>query len=96
MAKQGQHNRDARDQDVSRGRNNPKHSMTITTGSYKKRETYEEQARQHRDTDPEPQRAEPRWVEDTRDPLADEHRAHHKRNSRPGSDSNRDSGTRGH
>ncbi|MCC7366112.1 MAG: hypothetical protein IT303_17235 [Dehalococcoidia bacterium] len=96
MAKRGQHKRDAHDPRVSRGRNNPKESVPITAGTPKKQETYEQQARERRDTDPEPQRSEPRWVEDTRDPLADEHRAHHSRNSRSGSDSNADRGSQGH
>ncbi|MGE5597125.1 MAG: hypothetical protein ACM3S1_13970 [Hyphomicrobiales bacterium] len=95
MAKQGQHKKDRNDQNISRGRNNPDESMTITTGSYKKHETYEQQAREHRNTDPTPQRAEPRWIEDTRDPLAAEHRADHRRNHRSGSDSNADNGSRG-
>jgi hypothetical protein len=42
MAKKGLHNNDVRDQDISRSRNNPKKSMPITTGTYKKPETYGE------------------------------------------------------
>ena len=50
MAKQGQHNDDAHDYDKSRGHNNPAHSQTIVTGSYKKQETYKKQAAEHKDT----------------------------------------------
>jgi hypothetical protein len=91
MAKQGQHKRDANDQRVSRGRNNPKESMTITTGTPKKEETYEEHARQRKDTDPEPQRAEPRWIEDTRQPEKSKLEP-----TRSGSESNASRRTRGH
>jgi hypothetical protein len=91
MAKQGQHKDDAHDPRKSPGPNNPKESMTITTGSYKKRETYEEQARQHKDTDPTPQQKEPKWDPDTREPAR-----HHDANSgRSGSDSNASNATRG-
>lgn len=55
MAKQGQHHHDANDPDVARGRNSPSKSTPITTGTPKKRETYEEQAREHRNTNPRPQ-----------------------------------------
>jgi hypothetical protein len=68
MAKQGQHNKDAHDPDVSRGHNNPDKSMTITTGSVKKKETYAEQARNHEDPGKQAQAQENEWTEDTRDP----------------------------
>ena len=48
MPKQGQHHNDANDPAVSKGPNNPSKSVTITTGTPKKRETYEQQAAQHR------------------------------------------------
>ena len=68
MAKQGQHNRDRRDSDVSRGHNNPDKSVTITTGTPKKKETYEEQARAHDDPGEQAQAQKNEWTEDTRDP----------------------------
>lgn len=95
MAKQGQHKADSHDGRKSPGRNNPSQSMTITTGSYKKQETYEQQARERRNTDPEPQAAEPHWQPDTREPGPGT-RARHPRSGRSGSDSNASSGSRGH
>ncbi len=50
MAKAGQHHNDGassakpRGHETSRGRNHPDRSQTITTGSYKKQETYRQQA----------------------------------------------------
>jgi hypothetical protein len=95
MAKQGQHKNDAHDPRKSAGRNNPKESMTITTGSYKKPETYEQQARERRDTDPQPQAAKPHWDPDSREPSQGTRYPGAERR-RSGSDSNADSGTRGH
>ena len=66
MAKQGQHNNDVRDSDKSRGNNNPDKSVTIVTGTPKKQETYEEQARQHKDPGVQAQAAKNEWHEDTR------------------------------
>lgn len=40
-----------------RGRNNPDKSTVITTGTYKKKETYKEQAREHENTNKLPQDA---------------------------------------
>jgi hypothetical protein len=68
MAKQGQHHNDARDPAKSRGHNNPDKSMTITAGTYKKRETYDEQARRHEDPGKQAQAAKNEWREDARDP----------------------------
>jgi hypothetical protein len=68
MAKQGQHQNDAHDQDKSRGNNNPSKSMTITTGNVKKKETYAEQARNHEDPGKQAQAQKNEWHEDTRDP----------------------------
>jgi hypothetical protein len=96
MAKQGQHKRDARDPRISRGRNKPRESVLITAGTPKKRETYEEQARQHKDTDPEPQRSEPRWSEDTREQPREDLRIDAPASRRSGSDSNASRRTRGH
>ncbi len=54
MAKQGQHNNDAHDYDKSKGPNNPSKSVTITTGTYKKKETYAKQAAQRQDPHKQP------------------------------------------
>lgn len=98
MAKQGQHNDDARDSDQSRGHNNPSKSQTITTGTYKKQETYREQAAEHKDPGKQAQAAKNEWQEDTRDKpsLEGSTRARHPRSGRSGSDSNAGPGTRGH
>lgn len=68
MAKQGQHNNDHRDSDVSRGPNNPDQSVEITTGTPKNKETYRQQAREHRNPDPQPQADRNAWREDTHEP----------------------------
>ena len=39
------------------GRNNPEKSTVVTTGEYKKKETYEEQAREHENPAKLPQKA---------------------------------------
>jgi hypothetical protein len=104
MAKQGQHQNDSQDKTKSKGPNNPSKSVTITTGSYKKPETYRKQAAQHKDTDPLPQADKNEWNEDTRDKptiegsprartgdLSRSGRAHGS-----GSDSNASSKTRGY
>jgi hypothetical protein len=93
MAKSGQRQNDARGQ--RSGRNNPTKSVPITAGTPKKRETYEQQAREHRDTDPEPQRAnpEPSTTDHRREPTGT--RAEHPRSGRSGSDSNASNSTRG-
>jgi hypothetical protein len=67
VAKQGQHNNDARDSDKSRGPNNPSNSVTITTGTYKKRETYAKQANEGKDPGKQAQAAKNDWNPDTRD-----------------------------
>jgi hypothetical protein len=92
MAKQGQHNGDARDSDVSRGPNNPKKSTPITTGTPKKHATYAREAREHKDTDPQAQDAPNTWHNET--PRGRQRRM--PRSDHSGSDSNEDSGTRGH
>ncbi|HZQ37255.1 MAG TPA: hypothetical protein VFD32_15095 [Dehalococcoidia bacterium] len=88
MAKLGQHNDDARVQDRSRGHNNPSKSMTITAGTPKHKETYAEQAREHRDPAPPAQAARNDWQ---RDPHAEQHddgaRERSPRSGRSGSDS---------
>ncbi len=67
MAKQGQHNNDAHDYDKSKGPNNPSKSVTITTGTYKKKETYAKQAAERQDPHKQPQAAKNEWNPDTRD-----------------------------
>jgi hypothetical protein len=97
MTKQGQHHNSAvnpskpRGHERSRGNNDPSKSQTITTGSYKKRETYEAQARAHEDTGKPAQRARNDWNNDARDEPTNEGstRAGNPRSGRSGSDSNR-------
>jgi len=54
MAKPGQHHNDGvssskpRGHETSRGKNHPDRSQPITTGTYKKKETYQQQAAEHR------------------------------------------------
>jgi hypothetical protein len=67
MAKQGQHHGDARDSDKSRGPDRPSKSVTITTGTYKKPETYTKQALAGEDPAAPAQAAKRRWNPDTRD-----------------------------
>src|SRR5689334_9188038 len=91
MSKKGQHDRDAHDPNVSKGHNKPDKSVTITTGSVKKQETYEKQIHSHEDTNRQPQAAKNEWNEDTR--KMPDHtgatRAREIRSDRSGSDSNR-------
>lgn len=94
MAKQGQHKHDGNDPRVSRGHNNHSKSTPITTGTYKKHETYEAQAREHKDTNPQPQFAKNEWHQHTPKELAA--RDLESTTPRSGSDSNEDSATRGH
>jgi hypothetical protein len=99
MAKQGQHRGDGNDPAQHSGRNNPDQSMEITTGTPKKQETYERQARERRDTDPEPQRAK---ASDRHDEQREHETDPHRRaregditGGRSGSDSNASRRTRG-
>jgi hypothetical protein len=64
MAKDGQHKHDGNDPRDSKGPNNPDKSVTITTGSSKKKETYEKQAREGKDTGKEAQHDKNEWIED--------------------------------
>src|SRR4051795_13414250 len=68
MAKQGQHKNDDSDQTKSRGHNFPERSQTITTGSPKKQESYERDAREHRDPNRPAQSAQNEWKDDPSDP----------------------------
>lgn len=99
MAKQGQHNKDRRDQDQSRGHNNPSKSMTITTGTPKKKETYAQQARDHDDPGKQAQAQKNEWIDDTRDPRRAENPTRARQgdldSQRSGSDSNASRRTRG-
>lgn len=99
MAKQGQHNNDDRDSDKSRGHNNPDKSVTITTGTPKKHETYEQQAYHHEDTGRQAQAAKNDWDPDTRDKPSIENSPRARdsdiSSGRSGSDSNANPKTRG-
>jgi hypothetical protein len=106
MAKQGQHKNAAksaskpRGHEKSSGRNNPSQSQTITTGSYKKPETYKKQAYEHKDPYRQAQAARADRNEDIRDKPTIEGSTRARdssiRSGRSGSDSNADAGTRGH
>lgn len=93
MAKQGQHNKDGNDPDVSRGHNKPRKSTAITTGTPKKRETYEAQYREHEDPGKQAQDHEPHWYKQTPKHLT---KRDIEGRGRSGSDSNEDSASRGH
>jgi hypothetical protein len=67
MAKQGQHHNDAHDYAKSKGNNNPDKSVTITTGTPKKQESYEQDAFAHKDPHKPAQAKKNDWNEDTRD-----------------------------
>jgi len=99
MAKQGQHENDGNDPTKSKGPNNPSKSVTVTTGTPKKQETYQKQAAQRRDTDPQPQAAKNEWNEDTRDKPTIENSPRARDSDigsgKNGSESNADKGTRG-
>ena len=97
MAKQGQHKDDAHDQRESRGPNKPAESVTITTGTYKKKETTARQAAEHKATNKQPQAAKNEWTEDTREPGKEDTASRRKRpnSERSGSDSNESRKTQG-
>ena len=97
MAKKGQHQPDASDPTKSKGHNNPKNSMTITTGSYKKQETYQRQAAEGKAVDKQAQAAKNEWTKDFREqvPRSEKTRSDTIRSGRSGSDSNADRGSRG-
>jgi hypothetical protein len=98
MAKHGQHHNDGNDPDRSKGHNNPSQAQTITAGTPKKHETYQQQAREHKEVNRQPQAAKNTWNEDTRDEPSIEGstRERDPRSGRSGSDSNASAGTRGH
>jgi hypothetical protein len=109
MAKAGQHHSSGlssskpRGHETSRGVNRPNRSQEITTGSYKKQETYKQQAAEHSgntsDLGAQAAKNEP-WTDDIRDKpdtTTGSTRARDRSlHGRSGSDSNADSGTRGH
>jgi hypothetical protein len=68
MAKQGQHKNDGFDQTKSQGHNHPDRSQTITTGSPKKQETIERDAREHRDPNRQAQSQKNEWHSERADP----------------------------
>jgi len=68
MPKQGQHKNDRFDQTKSPGHNHPDRSQTITTGSPKKQETIERDAREHRDPYRPAQADRNEWHPERRDP----------------------------
>ena len=72
MAKQGQHKNDRFDQTKSPGHNHPDRSQTITTGSPKKQETIEQDAREHRDPYRPAQAGRNEWQPERRDPPSRE------------------------
>ena len=100
MSKQGQHHNDQHDYDKSKGPNNPKKSVTVTAGSPKKKETYDAQAREHKDPGKQAQAQKNEWNEDTRDKptIEDSPRARDSdiTGGRSGSDSNAGRHSRGH
>jgi len=104
MAKAGQHHNNARDQakpggsERSKAPNNPSKSEPITAGTPKKKETYAQQAREHKDPAKQAQHSVPTWNEDVRDEVSIEGstRARNPRSGRSGSDSDASSGSRGH
>jgi hypothetical protein len=100
MPKDGQHNDDAHDYDKSKGPNNPDKSVTVTTGTPKKQETYARQAANRDDPGKQAQADRNEWNEDTRDKptIEDSPRARESDigSGRSGSDSNESKGTQGH
>jgi hypothetical protein len=99
MPKDGQHNDDAHDYDKSKGPNKPDKSVTVTTGTPKKQETYARQAAERDDPAQQSQSDRNEWNEDTRDKptIEDSPRARESDigSGRSGSDSNASKGTRG-
>jgi len=68
MPKRGQHKDDRFDQTKSHGHNHPDRSQTITTGSPKKQETVEQDAREHRDPHRPAQADRNEWHAERREP----------------------------
>ena len=104
MSKKGQHQNNPVDHSKPRGHsrseghNDPSKSVPITTGSYKKHETYEAQARRHEDPGKQPQAQKNEWHDDLqeRPTTGTRARASSVHSGRSGSESNTSTGTRGH
>lgn len=92
MAKQGQHHNDHNDPDVSRGHNEHEKSTPITTGNYKKPETYREQMYNHEQPNKQAQDAKNEWHNQTPQQLTKKDLVG---DDRSGSRSNESTGTRG-
>jgi hypothetical protein len=84
MAKQGEHHKDGNDEDVARGHNKHRKSTPITTGPYKKPETYREEMYDHEDSGKRAQDHEPHWYHATPKKLTKKDRVG---DQRTGSDS---------
>jgi len=97
MAKQGQHKDDGHDPSKSKGPNNPDKSVTITTGSYKKKETTRAQHARGEDADRPAQFDKNEWTEAPREPQGTSGtRGASSRANRDGSDSNASKKSQGH
>lgn len=100
MPKDGQHNSDAHDYDKSKGPNNPEKSVTITTGTPKNQDTFAAQAANNENPANQAQAADRTWNEDTRESPTNENSTRARDSDigsgKSGSESNQDSGTRGH
>lgn len=101
MAKQGQHRHDKHDHRLmpKAGHTNPRKSTAITTGPTKTRKRYTKQALEHKDTGRQAQNAPAHWDPDTTHYVtheADSMERMQDRETRSGSDSNADRGTRGY
>ena len=99
MSKHGQHKGDSFDQTKARGNNNPSQSQTITTGTYKKKETYAQRAREHKDPEPQAQATRNERNPDTREHPTNEGSTRARdsdiTSGRSGSDSNASRRSRG-
>ncbi len=70
MAKQGQHDYDGNNPDISRGVNKPHNAVHESPGTYKTQETYKENAYAHKGNHDEPQGpGETIWVPDRKEEL---------------------------
>lgn len=80
MSKQGQHEGDRFDQTKSKGNNHHDRTQEITTGTYKRPETYRQQAFEHSgntgDQGGKPQAAKNGWREDRLDHPRNEGASH--------------------
>src|SRR5919202_2380074 len=99
MAKHGQHHEDAvdaqkpRGHERSRGPNNPSKSVDITTGTYKKQETYRRQANEGQDPHRGPQWQKNEFDREVREQPTNQDSTRYggrEEGRRSGSDSNAD------